>query len=521
MAAIRGRELYQTVFYGVIFVVAAIGALAYWGVREIRRDAAVVAVENSARGLSGAVTVLLNAVLSNNEEIGGGLLESLEPEDLRREFRKVFERHQNVAGVMVSDGQGLRYLLTRRFDGVIEGVPDTLHTRLAWSQFKDAGDKGTPFEGGAVDLRDVDRSLAEEFAHLEPGQVNWRSSNRFHGVGEAWVTASALEESKGGERLMLSLAFPVDAILSQLGGAERGGAERIFLYLGNGKAMPVVGVGDGVAPGVADAAVRGGELSDPVLAEAVKRVAAADPVGPEEPFSYQVDGEVWWAWAMPLTVFGDTLSLGVAVPRKNVLSTLTSDSFLQGGAVLLIVMAFGVLFVLHRNRGRIEALGQRREAAATAEDVKALLLEGESGRLEFKQTLRFNLKSGKNGKEIEHACLKTVSAFLNSEGGTLLVGVADDGTVAGFDEDDFENDDRALLHFNNLVDRHIGTEFSRYIDSAVIEVEGKKVLRVHCTPAQGPAILDAAKGEEFYVRSGPASRSLTLRQFRDWLEKHQ
>ncbi|AMK11394.1 helix-turn-helix domain-containing protein [Pseudodesulfovibrio indicus] len=521
MAAIRGRELYQVLFYGVIFVVAAVGALAYWGVREIRRDAAVVAVENSARGLSGAVTVLLDAVLSTNEEIGEGLLDSLEPEVLRREFRKVFERHQNVAAVMISDGQGLRYLLTRRYGGVVEGVPDTLHTELDWSQFKDARDKGAPFKGWSVDLPEVDRALAEEFAHLEPGQVNWRSSNRFHGVGEAWVTASALEDTKAGERLMLSFAFPVDALLSRLGGAERGGAERIFLYLGNGKAMPVVGVGEGVATGVADAAVKGGELADPVLAGAVKRVAAADPTGPEKPFSYQVDGEVWWAWAMPLTVFGDTLSLGVAVPRKNVLSALTSDTFLQGGAVLLIVIAFGVLVVLQRNRGRIEAMGRRREAAVTAEEIKSLLLEGEGGRLEFKQTLRFNLKSGKNGKEIEHACLKTVSAFLNSEGGTLLVGVADDGTVTGFGEDNFESDDRALLHFNNLVDRHIGTEFSRYIDSAVIDVDGVKVLRIHCIPARAPAILDAAKGEEFYVRSGPASRALTFRQFREWLEKHQ
>jgi predicted HTH transcriptional regulator len=114
-----------------------------------------------------------------------------------------------------------------------------------------------------------------------------------------------------------------------------------------------------------------------------------------------------------------------------------------------------------------------------------------------------------------------VSAFLNSEGGTLLIGVADDGTVTGFDEDNFDSDDKALLHFNNLVDRHIGTEFSRYIDSRIIEVGEKRVLSVHCVPAPAPAILDAAKGEEFYVRSGPASRCLTLKQFHDWLRKHQ
>ena len=289
--------------------------------------------------------------------------------------------------------------------------------------------------------------------------------------------------------------------------------------------MPVDGQGmdQGAGQGAGQVHEQGGkpisaeDLADPVIRAAVNRLAARHLAAP---FSYVAQGETWWAYALPLTIFGDTLSLGVAVPMKNILSTLTSDSFLQMGAVVLIIAAFGVLFVLHRYRSRIEALGMRREVATTERDILELVRSGEGGRLEFKQTQRFNLKSGKNGKEIEHACLKTVSAFLNTEGGTLLIGVADDGTVTGFDEDGFESDDRALLHFNNLVDRHVGTEFSRYIDSAVIEAGGRKVLRVHCVPTSVPAILDTGKEEEFYVRSGPASRSLTLKQFHEWLKKH-
>jgi hypothetical protein len=521
MRGIKGTQLYQLLFYGVIFVVAAVGALAYMGVREIRHDAAVVAVENSARGLSGAVTVLLNAVRNSNQEMGQGLLKSLEPAALRKEFANVLREHQNLEAIMVSDGQGLRYLLTRRFGGMVEAVPDEMHTALAWTLLKDGKVDAKPFTGWKMDLPQVDHVLSDEFSHLEPGQVNWRSAGRFHHVNAAWITASSLVESGTGQRLMLSFAFPAQAILSQLSGAERGGAERIFLYWGDGRAMPVSGLGTDVGPDLAGQALTPDQLPDPVVRKAVSGLAALQDGTPDKPFSFTSDGETWWTWAMPLSIFGDTLSLGVAVPRKNVLNTLTSDSFLQAGAVVLILMAFGVLFVLHRSRDRIESLGMRREAATSAGDVLDLIRAGEGGRLEFKQTLRFNLKSGKNGKEIEHACLKTVSAFLNSEGGTLLIGVADDGTVTGFDEDRFDTDDKALLHFNNLVDRHIGTEFSRYIDTRVIEVDGKRVLRVHCVPAPAPAILDAAKGEEFYVRSGPASRSLTLKQFHDWLGRRR
>jgi len=178
------------------------------------------------------------------------------------------------------------------------------------------------------------------------------------------------------------------------------------------------------------------------------------------------------------------------------------------------------LFVLHRNRGSIEAMGRRRGAAKTSEEVLHLIAEGESGKLEFKQTLRFNLKAGKNGREIEHAALKTVAGFMNSEGGTLLVGVADTGEITGFTEDRFESADKALLHFNNLVNQYIGTEFSRYLNTSLIEVQGKEVLRVHCIPAGTPAFLMQGKNEEFYVRSGPASRQLTIRQFYEWLQEH-
>ena len=79
---------------------------------------------------------------------------------------------------------------------------------------------------------------------------------------------------------------------------------------------------------------------------------------------------------------------------------------------------------------------------------------------------------------------------------------------------------KALLHFNNLVNQQIGTEFSRYINTTIIEVQGKRVLRAYCTPAAVPAILKNGQNEEFYVRSGPASRQLSLSQFYEWLQNH-
>lgn len=128
--AIKGKNLYRILFFGVIFTVVALGVLAFWGVREIRRDAAVVAVESSARGLSGAVTVLINSVRNSNDEIGTRILFSLKPADLRKQFKKVFKQHQVITAVMVADEKGLVYMLTRTAAGVVETQPSQGKTFL-------------------------------------------------------------------------------------------------------------------------------------------------------------------------------------------------------------------------------------------------------------------------------------------------------------------------------------------------------------------------------------------------------
>src|SRR5439155_9603441 len=62
--------------------------------------------------------------------------------------------------------------------------------------------------------------------------------------------------------------------------------------------------------------------------------------------------------------------------------------------------------------------------------AEELLKLQESKTLEFKSSLRWSLKEDRqDDRLVTHAVLKTVAAFLNSEGGDLVIGVADDRTV--------------------------------------------------------------------------------------------
>ena len=74
--------------------------------------------------------------------------------------------------------------------------------------------------------------------------------------------------------------------------------------------------------------------------------------------------------------------------------------------------------------------------------VEELLKLQESKTLEFKSSLRWNLAEDRqDDRHVTHAILETIAAFLNTEGGDLLIGVADDRTVLGIDHDRLESDD--------------------------------------------------------------------------------
>ena len=111
---------------------------------------------------------------------------------------------------------------------------------------------------------------------------------------------------------------------------------------------------------------------------------------------------------------------------------------------------------------------------------------------------------------MEKAVLKTIVAFLNSDGGDLLVGVADDGSVIGADVDSFDGSrDKMGLHLGNLISSQIGSGFLPFITSRIVDIDGKAFINVHCESCPKPVFLKDGKIEIFYVRKGPQTEELT------------
>ena len=160
-------------------------------------------------------------------------------------------------------------------------------------------------------------------------------------------------------------------------------------------------------------------------------------------------------------------------------------------------------------------------------DINELLKQGEHEKMEFKASLRWDAKRGQVNKELEKAVMKTVSAFLNSDGGCLLVGINDKNKPLGLEEDfvslskpdadGFEN------HFNNIFNSMLGPEFRRLVKLDFENVDGKLICLVSVRPSQKPAYLKTENEENFYIRTGnvttPLKMSETATYISSWRQK--
>jgi len=153
--------------------------------------------------------------------------------------------------------------------------------------------------------------------------------------------------------------------------------------------------------------------------------------------------------------------------------------------------------------------------------VTELISRGESDNLEFKSTFRWDIRQNKKNPAIEHASLKTMAAFMNSDGGDLLIGVEDDGNILGVEMDGFPNDDKFLLHLWSLIKSSMGQDISPYLKTTLEKFDGKSVCRVQCLPSPKPIFL-RQKGfdESFYIRIGPSTGSLEISEALKYIADH-
>ncbi len=209
-----------------------------------------------------------------------------------------------------------------------------------------------------------------------------------------------------------------------------------------------------------------------------------------------------------VSVVGVSLGLFVAGwidPRASLWSPLT------------VLLALGTTVLGIAAYAGVAAHFQRPQRQAVAE----LLAAGESDRVEFKSTARVNLRTGQKDERMEQVIAKTACAFLNADGGTLVIGVDDDGTPLGLERDLAVKKSPDLARYELWL-RDLLTTTLGQTAAATVGIEfpavpsgddgARTVCRVTCVPSPRPVYLRPGKGAapELWVRSGNSTRQLTV-----------
>lgn len=158
------------------------------------------------------------------------------------------------------------------------------------------------------------------------------------------------------------------------------------------------------------------------------------------------------------------------------------------------------------------------------EELEKLILGGESESIEFKSTLRYDLRQKTVNKKLEYVIAKTLSAFLNSDGGILFVGIDDDQNILGLDDDistlKKQDIDGFELQLIEVIKKYIGKELSTHIKIRFPGIDNKKLCQITVSKSSKPVFISFEGKEDFFIRSGCSSQPLSREEQSAYEKEH-
>lgn len=156
-----------------------------------------------------------------------------------------------------------------------------------------------------------------------------------------------------------------------------------------------------------------------------------------------------------------------------------------------------------------------------------LIAAGENSAVEFKATARWSINDGKVQDFVEFAIVRTVAGFMNTGGGTLVIGIDDNGAPVGLEQDDQtlkkKDRDGFELWLTDLLQVTLGKNALTCVTVRFEQSQGKEVARVQVERSRRIIFVNPPKGprvDDVYVRFGNSTRKLTpaelLEYSQDW-----
>jgi len=185
--------------------------------------------------------------------------------------------------------------------------------------------------------------------------------------------------------------------------------------------------------------------------------------------------------------------------------------FYSTAGAMLGLLTARIHISLNSNLRYIEQL-----SGELTKDVRKLISHGESSTLEFKSTFRWDIKQSKFNKQLVFVILKTIAGFMNNSGGTLLIGVDDDGKIIGLEKDyqNLKKKDRDGFEQSifTAISTNLGTDLSNYVHVIFHSKDNNDICRLIIMPAPRPVFVKQEGSTKFYIRTGVSTRELNIEE---------
>jgi len=454
-----------------------------------------------------------------------GLLSMQNPEDMNSIFIPILEEVPQIHSVKIASEDKQVYTLSRADSQWVTGVnknpkkPDHFFhqfwssdgelIRQEWTETKyDAFQR--PWYLAARDSSKTDL-------------VWWTKPRLIDSAKSQGITASVKWMDKKRNNHLYVLAFDVllKDIYQSISNLQVSENSRVFLYRGDEKVFKLT-TPDTLVNMDNDSGkyfVHYSQLKTPYIEKAINHWKDLGmPV--DEPIDFSFNRTSFWVGFRSIDREHSILMIGIIVPENDILHQLQRRQMTNASisvSILLVGILITIIMIRKYRKQLISVQLTTLEGSDLETKIRELIDKGEGEKIEFKSTMRMNLKTNQPGKEIEIAWLKAANAFMNSEGGILLFGVNDAGEFVGLETDNFENEDKCRLHFKNLINQHIGAEFTSYLNFRVLKIENKTIAFLECTPSQKPVFLKDKNEEYFFIRSGPSSIKLQTSKVLDYI----
>jgi len=442
---------------------------------------------------------------------------------LNNYFIPILKSSENISSVKYFDSSDHQYLLYKENKTFVSTyrIEKTFNNEVVWKRWKDVNDQISQWK---------------QTVEKDPIRQNW--ANYFHSQAKSdsvfWLKGRGFGETPSEEVNSISfgrigknnllfgygIGLRIDKIVSSLPELKLYSNPKIFFLNSRNHIIPISMDYDKKNEQL-EVEYAADKLSDSLV---ISFLSTWQDLGSDSTsFTLDYHDDIWWGQVVPFEISKSKLKLAVAISENELIFAYLFNTYVV--AAILIVILIIITIVFFRRRSKKVKPGEK----LTEEELKQLLEEGESKFFELKSSLRWDYREGKVNKKLEEVIIKSISAFNNSEGGYLVIGIDDDKNVLGLDKDYAslkKNDaDYFELHLRNLIGATFTVRYTaRKININFITIDNREVCVIKIAKGEYPLFLkttdkNGKQIEKFYVRSGNSSQEIeSLTEINDYIK---